>query len=183
MPAFEPSPAHAGPDPLDDEVALELSDGFDDDYHCAAQRAAGVEVLAEADELDLQVVELIEHLRGKWRTDGRSRSEAQTPGQDLEAAAAGIPKQFIETRPTRLRSGDPVDVLADDLETTLLGHRAEIVQLGLRMLVDGRDPHINSRSFHSSSSIEQSSLVEEEQGEVDQDHASRRSRSRNWRAR
>ena len=50
--AFEPGPAHAGPDPLDDQVAFELGDGADDDHHGAAQRSAGVDVLAEADELD-----------------------------------------------------------------------------------------------------------------------------------
>ena len=118
VPAFEPSPAHAGPDPLDDEVALELGDGADDDHHRAAQRAAGVEVLAEADELDLQVVELIEHLQEV--ADGPGDPVRGPDQHDLEAAAASITKELIETRPTRLGSGDPVGVLADDLKTTLL---------------------------------------------------------------
>ena len=62
VPAFEPCTAHAGADPLDDEVAFEFRDGSDDDHHRAAQRAAGVDLLAEADELDVQPVELIQHI-------------------------------------------------------------------------------------------------------------------------
>ena len=31
VPAFQFGAAHAGPDPLDDQVALELGDGSDDD--------------------------------------------------------------------------------------------------------------------------------------------------------
>ena len=32
MTAFEPSAAHPGPAPLDDEIALQLGDGADDDH-------------------------------------------------------------------------------------------------------------------------------------------------------
>ena len=118
VPAFEPGPAHAGPDPFDDQVALELGDGADDDHDGAAQRAARVDLLAEADELDVQVVELVEHLQEV--ADGPGDPVRGPDQHDLEPAAASIPKQFIETRPTRLGPGDPVGVLADDLKTTLL---------------------------------------------------------------
>jgi hypothetical protein len=37
---------------MNDQVALELGDSTDDDYDCPAQRAASVDVRAEADELD-----------------------------------------------------------------------------------------------------------------------------------
>ena len=33
MPAFELGPPHAGAHPLDDQAALQLSDGADDDHH------------------------------------------------------------------------------------------------------------------------------------------------------
>ena len=59
--AFELGPAHAGPDPLDDQVAFEFGDGPDDDHDGATQRAAGVDLLAEADELDIQPVQFVEH--------------------------------------------------------------------------------------------------------------------------
>lgn len=49
--AFEAGAAHPGPHPLDDQVALELRDRSDDDHDGAAQRAASVDLFAEADEL------------------------------------------------------------------------------------------------------------------------------------
>ena len=50
MPAFELSPPHAGAHPLDDQTALQLSDGADDDHDRPAQRSAGVDLFAEGDE-------------------------------------------------------------------------------------------------------------------------------------
>ena len=46
---------------LDDEVALEFGDRPDDDDHGAAQRAAVVDLFAEADELDVKPVQFIEY--------------------------------------------------------------------------------------------------------------------------
>ncbi len=59
---FQPGSAHAGLDPFDDQAALELRDGADDDDQSAAQRSAGIDVLAEADELDVQPVQLVKDL-------------------------------------------------------------------------------------------------------------------------
>ena len=58
--AFEPGSPHAGLDPLDDERALELRDGADDDDDGPAQRATCVDLLAERDELDLEMIQVIE---------------------------------------------------------------------------------------------------------------------------
>jgi hypothetical protein len=60
VPPFEPGPAHAGPDPLDNEVALEFGDGADDHYDRSAERSSGVDLLAEADELDIEPVQLVQ---------------------------------------------------------------------------------------------------------------------------
>src|ERR1035437_7701582 len=54
--AFKAGAPHAGPHPLDDQVALEFGDGANDDYDGSAQRAAGIDILPEADVLDLQPV-------------------------------------------------------------------------------------------------------------------------------
>jgi len=48
MSALQPGAAHSCPHPFDDEVALQLGDGADDDDDRPSERAAGVEVLAEA---------------------------------------------------------------------------------------------------------------------------------------
>lgn len=155
VPAFEPGPAHTCPDPFDDEVALELGDGADDDHHRAAQRAAGVQVLAEADELDLEMVQLIEYLEEV--PDGPGDPVRGPDQQHLEAATPRIAEQVVQTRSPGLGPGDPVGVLGDDLKSALLGHGPDIVQLCLRMLVDGGHSHVNRRCLHNCSSIAQSS--------------------------
>jgi hypothetical protein len=56
--ALEPGAPHAGAHSLDDQAALEFGDSADDDNNGTAQRAAGVDLLAEADELDVQPVQI-----------------------------------------------------------------------------------------------------------------------------
>ena len=51
--AFQSRSAHAGLHSFDDERALEFGDHTDDRDDGAAQGSASIEVLAEADELDL----------------------------------------------------------------------------------------------------------------------------------
>lgn len=48
---------------FDDQVLFEPSDRADDDHEGAAKRTIGVDVLAEADVLDVEVVQLIQHFR------------------------------------------------------------------------------------------------------------------------
>ena len=136
MPALQPCAAHPCPHPLDDEIPFEFCDGADDNHDGPPERAAGIEVLAEVDELDVEVIEFVEHLEEVAHGPGDPvRGPYQ---QHLEAAAASIPEQVIKTRPTSFGSGDPVGVLGNDLKTPLPGHRAEIVELGLRVLVYSR---------------------------------------------
>jgi len=144
--AFKPGPAHAGPDPFDDQVPLQLGDGADDHDDGAAERPAGVDVLAERDELDVEMVELIEDFDQVLHRPGQA---VERPDQDnIEAAAAGVAEHLIEARAPSLGAADPVDVLLDDLQAALSGQGSEVVELGLGMLIDGRDPHVQSRSFH-----------------------------------
>ena len=83
--SFEPGAAHAGADPLDNKVALQFRDRPDDDYDGAAQRAAGVDLFSEADELDVEAVELVEHfeevLHGAPPRPGRA--DARCPPRPL----------------------------------------------------------------------------------------------------
>lgn len=59
--SFEAGAAHAGAHPLDDQVAFELGDCSYDHDGGAAQRSASVDLLAEAQELDVEPVQLVEH--------------------------------------------------------------------------------------------------------------------------
>jgi hypothetical protein len=49
-------PAHS----LDDETALEFCDCTDDDHNGPTQWAAGVDLLSEADELDVESAQLVQ---------------------------------------------------------------------------------------------------------------------------
>ena len=53
VPAFKPSASHPSPDSLDNQRSFQLGDGRDDYDNGAAQRTAGVEVLPEANVLDV----------------------------------------------------------------------------------------------------------------------------------
>ena len=61
---------------------------------------------------------------------------------------AGIAHHLIQTGAARLRAADPVRILFDDLIAALAGHLLEIVELGFRMLIDGRDPHVEGGPLH-----------------------------------
>jgi hypothetical protein len=136
--ALELCPPHAGADPLDNQVSFQLRDRPDDHHDGAAQGPAGVDLLAEADELDAEPVQFVQHFKEVLH---RAGNPVRGPDQDhIEVAAAGVPHQVVEAGPPGLRAGDSVGVLMDDLEAALSGHLPEIKELGLGMLVDGRDP-------------------------------------------
>ena len=138
VPAFKTSPPHAGSNPLDDQVALEFGDRADDHDDCAAEGTAGVDLLAEADELDVEPVELIEDVEEVLYRPG---DPIRSPDQhDLEAAAPGIPHHGVEAGTLGLGAADHVGELLDDLETALGGHLPEVVELGFRVLIERRDP-------------------------------------------
>ena len=133
MPALQPCAAHSCSHPCDDKVAFQFFDGADDDDDGPPQWATRVEVLPEADELDLQMVESIQHLEEV--PDGPGDPVRSPHQHHLEAAAAGIAEQVIKARSAGLRSRDSVGVLGYDLKASLLGHGSEVMELCLRVLV------------------------------------------------
>ena len=94
--AFEAGAPHAGAHPFDDQVALQLSDGADDDYDGSAQRTAGVDLLPERDELDAYPVQVVEHI--KEVTSGACDAIARPDQHDAEAAAAGSSRPRTDAR-------------------------------------------------------------------------------------
>ena len=138
--ALELGSPHAGSHALDDQVAFEFGDRTDDHDDGPAERAGRVDAFAEADELDVQPVELVQDLE---EMPGGSRDAIAGPDQDhIELTAAGIPHHVAEPWPERLHAADPVRVLLDDLIAALSGHLTQVVNLRLRVLIDGTDPHI-----------------------------------------
>ena len=60
--ALELGSPHSGTNPLDDQISFQFSDRSDDHYDGSPQRAAGIDLLTEAEELDVQPVEIIQHI-------------------------------------------------------------------------------------------------------------------------
>ena len=144
--AFELCPPHAGPDPFDDQVALQFGDRSDDDDNSSAQRTSGIDLLAEADELDVEPVQLIEHLEEVLHRPGDTIG---SPDQDdIELTPAAVPHQRIESGPLGFGPADPVRILFNDLIPTLLGHLTEVIELGLRVLVEGGDSQVECGALH-----------------------------------
>ena len=115
--AFELGAPHAGAHPFYDEIALEFGDGTDNDDHCPAERSAGVDILPERDELDVEVVQLIEDFK---EVASRTGDAIERPDQhNIETMLVGIVQEVVEPRPFRLGPTDPVGVLTNDLITTL----------------------------------------------------------------
>jgi len=140
VPAFELGPAHSCTNTLDDQAPFEFRDCADDHDDSAAQRAAGVDLFAEADVLDAEPVQLVEHIEEVLCGPG---DPVRGPDQDhIEAAAAGIGHHLVQARPPGFCSGDPVGVFLDDLEAPLSRQLPQIVQLGLGVLVEAGHPHI-----------------------------------------
>ena len=100
MPALQPCAGHSYPHPFDDEIPFEFCDGADDDHDGPSERAAGIKILAEADELDVEMVDLIQHFEEV--ADGPGDPVRGPDQEHLEAAASRIPKQIVWSDPACL---------------------------------------------------------------------------------
>jgi hypothetical protein len=144
--AFEAGAAHAGAHPLNDQAAFEFCDGGDDDDDGPAQRTGGVDIFPEADELDVETIEFIQDF--KVVLDGASDPVASPDQNNIEVAAAGIGHHMIQSGAACLHAADPVRIFLNDVKTTLSGHLTQIMKLGLGVLIDGRDSHIEDGTLH-----------------------------------
>ena len=146
VPALEPGAAHAGAHPLDDQIAFQFGNRSDDDDDGPPQRTTGVDLLAEADELDVDSVQLIEHFEEVFHRAGDPiRSPDQ---QDIEAAAAGIAHHLIEPGPPYAGAAHPICILLDDLIAALLSHLAQVIELCFWMLIESGDTQVQGGALH-----------------------------------
>jgi hypothetical protein len=113
----------------------------------------GVDLFAEANELDIEPVQLIEHIEEVLHRPGDAIG---SPDQDnIEMAAAAIVHHGIETWAFSFGSTDSVRILLDALIATLLSHLTEVVELGLGVLIERRDTHVKGGALHRGSSSNQ----------------------------
>jgi hypothetical protein len=86
---------------------------------------------------------------------------------DIELAAVGILEHSIESWPTSFPAADAVvRVFLDDLKSALSSEVSQFVELILRVLIDGRDAHVQGGTLHTDASgryVEQS--LEPESGQ------------------
>ena len=106
----------------------------------------GVDIFAEADELDLYMIEFVQDLEEV--ADGAGQAVESPDHDNLEPAMPGIGHQLVEAGALRLGAADLVGVLLDDLVTALLGQLAQVVKLRLRVLIEGGDAEVQGRALH-----------------------------------
>jgi len=147
VPAFEPRTPEAGAHPLDDQTALEFGHRGNDRHHRPAQRSARVDLLAEADELDVEPAELVDGLE---EVPHRPGQPVEGPDQDhVEAAAARLAHHQVQSWTARLRAADGVGVRGNDVEAALRGHGPQVEHLRLGVLIAGADPGVDRTAFHA----------------------------------
>src|SRR5439155_2367524 len=139
-------PSQPGLHPLHDEVALQFCDGADDHHHRPTQRPARVELLAEAHEVDAQVVQLVQHLEKVG--DGARQPVAGPHHEHLELPTPSVRQELIQAGTGGSGAAAAVLIHLDRLETARLRQGLQVVQLGLRMLVEGRDAYVEHCSLH-----------------------------------
>src|SRR6185312_12820586 len=72
---------------------------------------------------------------------------------DVEVAAAGVGHHAVQRRAAGAGARDAViDILLDDLEPTLLGQQAQVVNLRLRVLVDRAYAQVQGGAAHQNRS-------------------------------
>jgi len=60
--ALELGSPNSGTNSLDNQISFQFSDRSDDHHDGSSQRASGIDLLTEADELDVKPVEIIQHI-------------------------------------------------------------------------------------------------------------------------
>ena len=145
--AFHFCSPHAGPHAFDNKVAFEFGDGADDDDHGTAQRPAGVEILPEAEELNVQMVEFVQHFQ---KMPGAASQPIAGPDQHtVEAATAGVGQHLVKTRAACPGPSNAVGVALDNLIAALLGHAFQIMDLSFRVLIQSRNPQVEGGAFQA----------------------------------
>jgi len=132
--AFELRAAHTGADAFDDKAAFQLRDASDDDDNRPTQRTAGIDLLAKADKLDIEMIQFVQHFEEMFYGSGQP---VGGPDQHhVEAAAAGVLHHFVQTRAPGFGSADLIGILLDDFVIALNSHLLEIIELGLGVLIE-----------------------------------------------
>jgi hypothetical protein len=143
---FELGPSHSGPNSFYDQTSFEFADSTNDDDHGATQWAGGIDVFSKTDEIDVQMIEVIEHFQ---EVPNRASHAVERPNHDyIEAMSPGVRHKPIQTGAFGLCSADRVGVLADNLVAACLRQGAQVAKLGLGVLIATGNSGIEHDSLH-----------------------------------
>jgi hypothetical protein len=146
LPSFHPRPPHTRLDSFDYGLPLDLRDCAHDDDHRPTERASGVDVLSQADKLDAEMIQFVEHFQ---EVADVSRYPVERGHEhNVKAAASRVRQKLVKSGPLRFRAANGVGVLADDLESPLRCQLPQVENLVFEMLVGRRNSGINRGSFH-----------------------------------
>jgi hypothetical protein len=106
-----------------------------------AQWASRVDIFAQADELDAEMSQLVEHFQ---EVANASRYPVERGYEhDVETMSPGICQQLIEAGSFHSGTGNNVCVFVRNFVSALLGHFAEVEQLCFKVLVSGAHACVN----------------------------------------
>jgi len=94
---------------------------------------ASVDLLAEADELDAQVIELGQDVKKVLHASGQPVGGPDQ--QNVEVAPTGSGQHLIEPGAAGAGAGDAVGIFGRDLKAALASQLAQVPDLGFRMLI------------------------------------------------
>jgi hypothetical protein len=137
MLTFQFCPGRAAAHAFDNKVALQFADRADDHDHRPTQWPGGVDLCAVADELDVEMLQFIQHFQ---KVANAACQPIKAPDHDhIEATMAGIAQHAIQPGPAGPGAGQLVDILFHQGEAALLHQLQQIVALAFRMLINTAD--------------------------------------------
>jgi hypothetical protein len=140
-PTFQPRSAHPRLHAFGNQRTFKLGNRTDNHDYRPAQWASRVDIFAQADELDAEMSQLVEHFQ---EVANASRYPVERGYEhDVETMSPGICQQLIEAGSFRSGTGNNVCVFVRNFVSALLGHFAEVEQLCFKVLVSGAHACVN----------------------------------------
>jgi hypothetical protein len=127
-------------------LPLDLGYRTNNDDHGPPKRASGIYVFAQADKLDAEMIEFVEHFQEvthvpRYTVEGSDE-------HNIKTSTPRIGHHLVKAGTLRFRAAHRVCVLADDLVTALPRHLAQVEKLCLQVLVLRANTCIEDGSLH-----------------------------------
>jgi hypothetical protein len=143
--SFQFRSTHASPDALDNQTSFEFGNRSNDYRQSFAKRSGSIDVLAETNEFDAQVIQFIEHFQKMPHASGHSVECSNE--HNIEFVPPSIGHKLVEARALGFRAANDIAIFAHDFISALSCHCAQIIKLRLGMLVCCAYTSIDGRSF------------------------------------